>query len=101
MAGDGNSASDVFVWGKPLRVPPPQPTATRTPTPPTAVTGDADCSGDVNSVDAALILQLAAGLLTGLPCPAGADANEDGRIDPIDAALVLQFVAGLLDELPP
>lgn len=101
VAGDSNSTNDIFVWGKPLRVPPPQPTATRTPTPPVALAGDADCSGDVNSIDAALILQLAAGLLTGLPCPAGADANEDGRVDAIDAALVLQYVAGLLDSLPP
>ena len=106
VAGDGNSNSDVFAWGKPLRVSPPQPLATRTPTPdpcsPVApMLGDVDRDGVVNSIDAALILQLAAGLLTGLPCPAAADVNGDGRIDAIDAALVLQYVAGLLDELPP
>jgi len=99
--GDSNGARDVFVWGKPLRVAPPQPTPTRTPTPRPPLAGDGDCSGDVDSIDAALILQLAAGLFSGLPCADAADVNGDGEIDAIDAALVLQFVAGLLDELPP
>jgi alpha-tubulin suppressor-like RCC1 family protein len=57
--------------------------------------GDADCSGDVASLDAALILQRAAGLLTALPCPPDADANQDGAVDALDAALALQIVAGL------
>jgi hypothetical protein len=75
--------------------------ATSTPTTePTGLAGDADCSGSVNAIDAAFILQFAAGLLGSLPCPANADANSDGNVNSIDAALVLQFAAGLLSSLP-
>ena len=63
--------------------------------------GDADCSGEVNAIDAALVLQLVAGLVGSLPCEANADANGDGNINAIDAALILQFTAGLVDQLPP
>ena len=64
---------------------------------PASVIGDANCDGEVSSMDAALILQFTAGLLGDLPC--NADANGDGNIDAIDAALVLQFTAGLLESL--
>ncbi|MCH8008275.1 MAG: hypothetical protein IIC91_05365 [Chloroflexi bacterium] len=63
--------------------------------------GDADCSGEVNAVDAALVLQLVAGLVGSLSCEANADANGDGSVNAIDAALILQFTAGLVDQLPP
>ena len=63
--------------------------------------GDADCSGDVSAIDAALMLQLSAGLIDELPCPQNGDANFDGMTNAVDAALVLQFVAGLLPTLPP
>ena len=64
---------------------------------PASVIGDANCDGDITSIDAALILQFTAGLLGDLPC--NADANGDGNTDAIDAALVLQFTAGLLESL--
>jgi hypothetical protein len=106
VPGDSSQTSDVFVRGKPEA---PVPTPTRTPTatrrPSTATptpagrVGDVNRDGDVNSIDAALILQFAAGLLPSLPPTA--DANIDGRVDSIDAALVLQFSAGLLPTLPP
>lgn len=63
--------------------------------------GDANCDETVNALDAALILQLSAGLISELPCPAGGDTNVDGVMNPLDAVLVLQFSAGLLDHLPP
>lgn len=63
--------------------------------------GDADCNGRANSIDAALILQRGAGLVTNLPCGPLANVNSDARIDSIDAALVLQYSAGLLTHLPP
>ena len=59
--------------------------------------GDANCDGELTSIDAALILQFTAGLLDGLAC--NADANSNGSVDAIDAALVLQFSAGLLERL--
>ena len=81
---------------------PPTLTPTRTATP-TSVSplGDVSCDGLVNPVDAALILQFAAGLIDAMPCGGSADVNEDGRINPIDASLILQFAAGLIAELPP
>ncbi len=78
----------------------PAGTPTRTPTPP-GRTGDVNCSGAVNSLDAALVLQFGAGLARSLRCLENADVNADGRIDSIDAALILQFDAGLLRRLPP
>ena len=62
--------------------------------------GDVDCDGVVNSIDAALILQVTAGLLGTLQCPGSADVSEDGNVDSVDAALILQFAARLLDSLP-
>ena len=73
--------------------------ATLAPCPP--VQGDASCDGNVNAIDAALILQFSAGLLGALDCQDAADVNNDGAINSIDAALILQFTAGLLDSLGP
>jgi len=73
-----------------------QPTPTPAPR-----AGDVNCSDETDAIDAALILQLGAGLVDDLSCSGNGDVNGDGRIDAIDAALVLQFVAGLLDSLPP
>ena len=75
----------------------PQPTLSV----PATIVGDASCDGLVNPLDAALILQLTAGMIAALPCPGGGDTNGDGTTNPLDAALVLQFSAGLLDSLPP
>ena len=66
-----------------------------------AIIGDADCSGAVTSIDAALILQHTAGLTGSLPCQTEADANQDGTVNAVDATLVLQYVAGLVVTLPP
>ena len=59
--------------------------------------GDADCSGQVSSVDALFILQHTAGLLSIRPdCVDKADVNQDDSVNAIDAALVLQHVARLI-----
>jgi hypothetical protein len=63
--------------------------------------GDADCSGTVNSIDAAVVTQFDAGLIDALTCLEDADVNEDGSVNTIDAALILQFDAGLVARLPP
>jgi hypothetical protein len=66
------------------------------------VAGDPNCDLVVASTDAALVLQMGAGLLhSALDCQPAADVNGDGASNAIDATLVLQFAAGLLDELPP
>jgi hypothetical protein len=64
-------------------------------------TGDASCFGVTNAVDAALVLQFVAELLSPVPCSVQADANESGGIDAIDALLILQYVAELINDLPP
>jgi hypothetical protein len=100
--GDGttnHSSVPIGIDVKPTSTPTP-PGATNTP-PPGGVTGDVDCSGSVNAIDAALILQFVAGLLGSLPCPDAADTNGDGNINSIDAALILQFSAGLIGSLSP
>ncbi len=89
---------------------PPAPIATDTPTPlspvptdtpvPGAANGDVDCSGLVNAIDVAFLLQFNAGLLGALPCPDAADVSGDGMTNAIDASLILQFSAGLLAMLP-
>jgi hypothetical protein len=63
---------------------------------PLAGSGDANCDGRTDSVDASVVLQFAASLLPSLRCQSAADANQRGEVDAIDAALILQYVAGLL-----
>ncbi len=77
------------------------PTPTEVPAEPPAsypgkVAGDADCDEDVDSIDAAYVLQFEARLLGEIACLDNADANHDGRVGAIDAAIILQTSAGLL-----
>jgi len=90
----------------PTETPLPTVTATPTPTPtstppvtptPTGLVGDANKDGQVNPIDAVIVLQYSAGLISSIN--PNADANHDGRINAIDAALVLQYAAGLLGQL--
>lgn len=58
---------------------------------------DLNCDGSVNAIDAALVLQLGAGLVDTRPCGADlGDVSTDGRVDSVDAAIILQFDAGLI-----
>ncbi|MDZ4277503.1 MAG: pre-peptidase C-terminal domain-containing protein [Dehalococcoidia bacterium] len=71
----------------------PLPTSTATPEKPP---GDVNDDGLISSVDAALILQLGAGLVGSLPNEPSGDVNGDGDVTSVDAALILQCVAGLI-----
>ncbi len=67
-----------------------------TPDRPDGILGDVNCDDRVNAVDAALVLQRDAGLVSSLPCDENADVSGDGRVNAVDAALILQRDAGLL-----
>ena len=58
------------------------------------------CDLIVNSIDAALILQLRAALIFSLPCERNGDVNGDDLTNAIDASLILQLEGGILDQLP-
>ncbi|MCH8008255.1 MAG: dockerin type I repeat-containing protein [Chloroflexi bacterium] len=76
---------------------------TFTPLPPTSTPvlfGDANCDGVVDAIDASLVLQLEAGLISALPCEEKADVNGDGLLNSLDAVLILQFAADLIPQLP-
>ena len=64
--------------------------------PPSGLTGDANCDGEVNSIDALIVLQYVARLRNTVPCPEQADYDDNGRITSVDAALILQDDAGLI-----
>ena len=92
------TCSDESPSPTPTAVP---PTPTEAPAEPPAsepekVPGDADCDEDIDSIDAAHVLQFEARLLAEIACPDNADANHDGRVGPVDAAIILQISAGLL-----
>ena len=58
--------------------------------------GDVDCQNGTTSIDAALVLQFSAALLTTLPCEDVADVSGDEQIGAVDAAIILQISAGLI-----
>lgn len=64
-----------------------------------AGSGDVSCDGRTDSMDAVLVLQHSAGLLTSLRCSDAADVDGNGRVDANDAALILQYDAGLPSSL--
>jgi Tol biopolymer transport system component len=96
VANDGNGVTDVFTRGKAAGPPPPTPSPTSQ-----HLVGDANHDGQVNSIDAALVLQYSAGLLPSPPGGSDSDVNRDGQTNAIDATLILQYAAGLINHLPP
>lgn len=62
--------------------------------------GDVTCDDDVGAIDAQLVLQHVAGLLTPMPCADQVDVDGDGVIGARDAALILQYSAGLVSGFP-
>jgi hypothetical protein len=68
--------------------------------PPTSGIGDVDCNDGTNAIDAAIVLQISAHLLSSASCIARSDVNSDGLLNAVDATLILQFSARLLSTLP-
>jgi Tol biopolymer transport system component len=107
VANDTNGAMDIFARGKSaapaatLTPTPRPPTVTPTPTSSLNRIGDVNADHTVNAIDAAIILQYAAGLLSSPPGGSLGDVNHDGQTNAIDAALILQYAAGLLVQWPP
>lgn len=65
-----------------------------------ATFGDVNCSGQSNSIDAALVLQKTAALVGSLACEDAGDVNGDDLLNAVDAALILQKDAGLINRFP-
>jgi len=80
----------------PTNTVPPPPTATTAP--PAKACGDVNDDGNVNSIDAQLVLQLKAGLISSLVNEPSGDVNNSGDITSVDAALILQKDAGLIPQ---
>ena len=72
----------------------PEPTAEPPASEPDKLPGDADCNGEIESIDAIYVLQYDAQLIGFVPCPNNADKNGDGVINALDAVLIFQHVAG-------
>jgi hypothetical protein len=66
-----------------------------------AKVGNVNCDGDVDSLDATIVLQYDASLLSEYACPDQGDTNGDGVSDAEDAAPILHFTAGLISDLDP
>lgn len=80
---------------------PPPPGGPYPSLPPEAwVAADVNCDGRPDAIDAALVLQLGAGLIGSLPCSASGDSTMDGATNSIDASVILQMAAGLVYRAP-
>ena len=84
----------VTCSAEPLPTATPEPGSEPPASEPDKLPGDADCNGEIESVDAVYVLQYSASLIDIVPCPDNADKNGDGTINALDAALILQHVAG-------
>lgn len=96
-------------WGPMPVAPTPTPTASPsgtpfgppiTATPAPGLSGDIDCDGDVDAVDAQKILQDIAALIAEPPCIDLGDVDCDGDEDAVDAQPILQWLAGFPVNLP-
>ena len=65
---------------------------------PAKICGDVNMDGAMNPLDALLILQLNAGMISTLANESSADVNSSGDVTSVDAALILQATAGLISE---
>jgi hypothetical protein len=83
------AVASIGIWQMPASV---QAHATR---------GDVNCSDNVDSIDASIVLQYDARLIQTYDCASQGDTNGDSRSDSLDASLILQFSAALISELGP
>jgi len=61
--------------------------------------GDLNCNGEIDSTDALICLQIAAGGSASCDAAmlAAADVSGDGRVTSLDALMILQAAAGNID----
>lgn len=62
--------------------------------------GDADCDGQISSVDALVVLRATAQLVPLADCLDGSDTDCNGTVDAVDALGVLRYLAALADRPP-
>lgn len=72
-----------------------------TPAEPQVTVGDIDCNGEVDIIDAGIIVQYANGINTNLSEKQlqAADVNGDGEVDIIDAGMIVQYANGIRTSL--
>ena len=72
-----------------------------TPAKPQVTLGDVDDSGEVDIIDAGIIVQFANGINTNLSEKQlqAADVNGDGEVDIIDAGMIVQYANGIRTSL--
>ena len=59
--------------------------------------GDVNQDGEVDNLDALVVLKYDAGVINDIAD--NADVNKDGEIDNLDALAILKYDAGITDEL--
>ena len=72
-----------------------------TPAEPQVMLGDVDDSGEVDIIDAGIVVQYANGINTNLSEKQlqAADVNGDGEVDIIDAGMIVQYANGIRTSL--
>ncbi len=68
--------------------------------PAAGTSGDVNCDGAVNAVDALQVLRYIAGLSAAACLGSAGDVDCSGSIDAVDALLILRYVAGLRTTVP-
>ena len=61
-----------------------------------AILGDVDGNGNVEGVDALIVMRYAMGILDELENPEAANVNGDENVDLMDALIILRMAMGII-----